>query len=401
MDALDECPNTSGIPSAHEQVLDLMKELVSLQILNLHICVTSHPEVDICFPSQRKRAREHQYLYGLLDGGCTTWLQVAPPGTTHKVSNLACPQAMSNPSTSFLQSDDQQAGQVQKVIQVQVLGISTNHIISHISHMMYYSGSRVGGDSGGTAFCAWRAGVVLECRVPWVEVGGMGLPCWRRGRLAIARFCAWYCSKVVLAWWWHGAVDGRGGWAVTCVVAVGGGVGVTSQWCFGMARLMLGCDVGGGEQKKKQNKNKTKQNALNEVGSHVGSVGGNASGQRKRKRLVGSERVGVLVGPVNRIEGVVVVVEVDGDRGREFMAELSCGRVLVVEVDGDGDPQAYVWRGGGDVVCEKQHEEKKEHLPVLSLSAGVLGGFAQRGDGGGGLEAMAGAMGRCVARGRH
>ncbi|KAH9011705.1 hypothetical protein EDB83DRAFT_2322148 [Lactarius deliciosus] len=48
------------------------------------------------------------------------------------------------------------------------------------------------------------------------------------------------------------------------------------------------------------------------------------------------------------------------------------------------------------MVCEKQHEEKKEHLPVLSSSARVLGGFARQGDGGGGLEAMAGAMGRCV-----
>ncbi|KAH9011704.1 hypothetical protein EDB83DRAFT_2322147 [Lactarius deliciosus] len=83
-------------------------------------------------------------------------------------------------------------------------------------------------------------------------------------------------------------------------------------------------------------KKKKKKNALNEVcrggrrwywsdvtmvlvGNRVGGVGGNASGQRKRKRLVGSERVGVLVGPVNRVEGVVVVVEVDGDRGREFM----------------------------------------------------------------------------------
>ncbi|KAH8980413.1 hypothetical protein EDB92DRAFT_2107223, partial [Lactarius akahatsu] len=31
MDALDECPNTSGIPSAREQVLDVVKELVDLR----------------------------------------------------------------------------------------------------------------------------------------------------------------------------------------------------------------------------------------------------------------------------------------------------------------------------------------------------------------------------------
>ena len=47
MDALDECPNTSGIPSAREQVLDLVKELVYLRLPNLHICVTSRPEVNI------------------------------------------------------------------------------------------------------------------------------------------------------------------------------------------------------------------------------------------------------------------------------------------------------------------------------------------------------------------
>jgi hypothetical protein len=47
LDALNECPNTSGIPSARKQVLDLLKDLVGLQLSNLHICVTSCPEVDI------------------------------------------------------------------------------------------------------------------------------------------------------------------------------------------------------------------------------------------------------------------------------------------------------------------------------------------------------------------
>ena len=47
LDALDECPNTSGVPSFREQVLDLVKELVDLHLSNLHICVTSRPEVDI------------------------------------------------------------------------------------------------------------------------------------------------------------------------------------------------------------------------------------------------------------------------------------------------------------------------------------------------------------------
>ena len=47
LDALDECPNTFGIPPARRQVLDLLKDLVALRLLDLHICVTSRPEIDI------------------------------------------------------------------------------------------------------------------------------------------------------------------------------------------------------------------------------------------------------------------------------------------------------------------------------------------------------------------
>ena len=47
MDALDECPITSTIPSPREDVLELVDELVSLHLPNLHICVTSRPEYDI------------------------------------------------------------------------------------------------------------------------------------------------------------------------------------------------------------------------------------------------------------------------------------------------------------------------------------------------------------------
>jgi hypothetical protein len=47
LDALDECPNSSGIPSPREQVLALVKELVNLRLPRLHICVTSRPEFDI------------------------------------------------------------------------------------------------------------------------------------------------------------------------------------------------------------------------------------------------------------------------------------------------------------------------------------------------------------------
>jgi hypothetical protein len=47
MDALDECPTASSVPSPREDVLGLVEELVGLHIANLHICVTSRPEHDI------------------------------------------------------------------------------------------------------------------------------------------------------------------------------------------------------------------------------------------------------------------------------------------------------------------------------------------------------------------
>ena len=47
IDALDESPNTSGIPSPRERVLYLLQELVELRLPDLHICVTSRPEIDI------------------------------------------------------------------------------------------------------------------------------------------------------------------------------------------------------------------------------------------------------------------------------------------------------------------------------------------------------------------
>jgi len=47
VDALDECPNHTGMPTAREEVLDLIQDLVDLHLPNLHICVTSRPEIDI------------------------------------------------------------------------------------------------------------------------------------------------------------------------------------------------------------------------------------------------------------------------------------------------------------------------------------------------------------------
>ena len=46
-DALDECPNNSGLPTPREEVLDLVNDLVNLGPKKLHICVTSRPEIDI------------------------------------------------------------------------------------------------------------------------------------------------------------------------------------------------------------------------------------------------------------------------------------------------------------------------------------------------------------------
>ena len=47
LDALDECPITSTIPSPRELVLEFVEELVGLHLPNVHICVTSRPEHDI------------------------------------------------------------------------------------------------------------------------------------------------------------------------------------------------------------------------------------------------------------------------------------------------------------------------------------------------------------------
>src|SRR6266567_8491014 len=49
IDALDECPSTTGMPSPREKVLKLVEELVNLHVPHLRICVTSRPEADI-FP---------------------------------------------------------------------------------------------------------------------------------------------------------------------------------------------------------------------------------------------------------------------------------------------------------------------------------------------------------------
>jgi hypothetical protein len=53
LDALDECPVTSSIPSPREEVLGLVEDLVGLHLPNLHLCVTSRPEPDIRISLER------------------------------------------------------------------------------------------------------------------------------------------------------------------------------------------------------------------------------------------------------------------------------------------------------------------------------------------------------------
>jgi hypothetical protein len=46
-DALDECPNDSGTPSAREKVLHFVQDLFRSNHPNLFVCITSRPEQDI------------------------------------------------------------------------------------------------------------------------------------------------------------------------------------------------------------------------------------------------------------------------------------------------------------------------------------------------------------------
>jgi hypothetical protein len=47
VDALDECPNNIGTPSAREKVLQFVRDLIGLNHPNLFVCTTSRPEHDI------------------------------------------------------------------------------------------------------------------------------------------------------------------------------------------------------------------------------------------------------------------------------------------------------------------------------------------------------------------
>jgi hypothetical protein len=47
IDALDECPNSSGYPTSRERVLDAIQAFIKLQLPHFHLCITSRPEIDI------------------------------------------------------------------------------------------------------------------------------------------------------------------------------------------------------------------------------------------------------------------------------------------------------------------------------------------------------------------
>ena len=47
LDALDECPNSSGLPTQRQQVLAIVEGLITLNLPHLRFCITSRPEIDI------------------------------------------------------------------------------------------------------------------------------------------------------------------------------------------------------------------------------------------------------------------------------------------------------------------------------------------------------------------
>jgi len=47
VDALDECPDSPGLQTQRQKVLEIMQGLITLNSPHLHLCITSRPEVDI------------------------------------------------------------------------------------------------------------------------------------------------------------------------------------------------------------------------------------------------------------------------------------------------------------------------------------------------------------------
>ena len=65
IDALDECPNTTGTPSPREKVLNFVQDLLQSHRSNIFLCITSRPEQDISatlspFTSPSNRVSLHE-----------------------------------------------------------------------------------------------------------------------------------------------------------------------------------------------------------------------------------------------------------------------------------------------------------------------------------------------------
>ena len=65
IDALDECPNTTGTPSPREKVLNFVQDLLQSHRSNIFLCITSRPKQDISatlspFTSPSNRVSLHE-----------------------------------------------------------------------------------------------------------------------------------------------------------------------------------------------------------------------------------------------------------------------------------------------------------------------------------------------------
>ena len=75
VDALDECPNITGTPSAREKVLNFIQDLIQSNHPNLFVCLTSRPEQDISailnpLTSSSNRVSLHEEVGQMQDIDC-------------------------------------------------------------------------------------------------------------------------------------------------------------------------------------------------------------------------------------------------------------------------------------------------------------------------------------------
>ena len=65
LDALDECPNTPGLPAPREQVLGLVKDLVDLHPSNLHYALLAVQRLTSALPSNPWRLSTSPFMTNL------------------------------------------------------------------------------------------------------------------------------------------------------------------------------------------------------------------------------------------------------------------------------------------------------------------------------------------------